>query len=114
MRLPRLAGKGVAKLVVFTGRRFSAAEASQLGFVEVVCADDKLDEQTDSIVKDIVASSPLGIRAAKQLINECTEMHIKAAMALSTALRNPLDHTTDYKEGISAWLEKRPAHFASE
>jgi enoyl-CoA hydratase/carnithine racemase len=114
LRLQRLIGKGRAKLVVFTGRRFSAREAFELGFVEVVCADDKLDEETDALVKQILKSSPVGLRAVKQLINEGAEMHIRAATALSTALRNPLDYSADYSEGIAAWREKRPARFGSE
>lgn len=114
VRLPRLAGKGIAKLVVFTGRRFSAIEAQKLGFVEVVVPDDRLDAEVDLMIKQIVGNSPLGVRAAKIVINEGAEMHVKAATILSQAFRNPLDYSKDYREGLTAWIQKREAHFTGE
>jgi enoyl-CoA hydratase len=114
VRLPRLVGKGNAKLICFTGRRFTANEGLRMGFVQVVCADDQLDQEAASIVQQIAGNSPLGIRAMKKVLNEGAEMHVSAAIVLSQALRNPLDHTKDYREGLTAWLEKRRPEFIGE
>lgn len=114
LRLPRLVGKGKAKYIVFTGRRFSAREAQELGFVEVVVPKDRLEKETYAIADEIAANSPLGIRAVKQVLNQSTEVHIQAATLFSQALRNPLDATQDYREGLNAWLEKRVPHFTGE
>ena len=111
LRLARLVGKGKAKLITLTGRRFSAKEALDLGFVELVVPAARLHEEVYALARELTANSPLGVRAAKLLINEGTEIHSSGGATLSQALRAPLDRTRDHDEALAAWHEKRQPQF---
>lgn len=114
VRLPKLIGRGRASYIVFTGRRFSASEAFELGFIEVVVPRDRLGEETYGLARQIAGNSPLGVRAAKQLIRQSNDLDVHSATDLSRALRDPLDKTRDYREGVTAWLERRKPDFTAE
>ena len=111
VRLPKLIGRGRANLVVLTGRRFSAQQAFELGFIEMVVPHDELAAETLAIAGEIAAGSPLGVRAAKRLIRQSADIDVTSATTLSRALRDPLDGTHDSAEGYAAWVEKRPPKF---
>lgn len=111
VRLPRLIGRGRAKEMVFTGRRISGSEAARIGLAEGAFPLADLLPETLQVAQTIAANGPLGLRAAKQLINQGTEMHISGALALSDALRFPLDATEDYNEGLAAFRERRKPIF---
>ncbi len=114
VRLPKLVGRGRASYIVFTGRRFSAREAFELGFIEVVVPRHRLHEETYGLARQIAGNSPLGVRAAKQLIRQSNDLDVHSATDLSRALRDPLDKTRDYREGVTAWLERRKPDFTAE
>ena len=90
VRLPKLVGRGRANLVVLTGRKFSAAEAFALGFVEVVVPHARLLDETLALAREIAANSPEGVNAAKQLILKSCDLDLQSAMELSQALRDPM------------------------
>jgi len=110
-RLTRLIGKGRAKLVLYTGRRFPAAEALALGMVERVVPHDRLMEEARALAMEIAANGPLAVRAIKRLVNTCYEADLASAQELARALRQPLDHTADMLEGVRAFEEKRPPRY---
>jgi enoyl-CoA hydratase len=114
VRLAKLVGRGRANLVVLSGRTFSAREGFELGFVEQVVPDARLHDEVRALAQRIAGSSPLGVRAAKQLIRRSLDMDVQAAMDLSRALRDPLEATHDAQEGIRAWVEKREPVFRGE
>ena len=111
VRLPRLIGRGRANLVVLTGRLFNAEEAFRLGFVELVVPHAELHDQTTKIAREIAGNSPLGVSAAKTLMRQSNDLDVHSSTELSRALRDPLDKTEDYAEGLKAWLEKRTPDF---
>jgi enoyl-CoA hydratase len=111
VRLTRLVGKGIAKLVLFSGRRFRAPEAIALGLVDVVVPHDRLMDEARSLADQIAANGPLGVQALKRLVNACYEADIASALELARALRQPLDHTQDMLEGVRAFEEKRAPRF---
>jgi enoyl-CoA hydratase/carnithine racemase len=111
VRLAKMVGRGRASLVVLTGRRFSAAEAFTLGFADVVVPHERLLEEALSLAQQIAANSPEGVGAAKQLILNSIDLDLKAAMLLSSALRDPMDGTAAATEGIQAWADKREPDF---
>lgn len=110
-RLTRLVGKGRAKLVLYTGRRFPAAEALATGLVERVVPRDRLMAEARALAAEIAANGPLAVRALKRLVDTCYEADLAASQELARALRRPLDHTADMLEGVRAFEEKRPPRF---
>jgi enoyl-CoA hydratase len=111
VRLPKLIGKGRASYVVLTARLFPADEAFRLGFVELVVPHAELRDQTLTIAREIAGNSPMGVSAAKKLIRQSNDLDVYSATELSRALRDPLDKSGDYAEGLKAWLESRTPEF---
>ncbi len=110
-RLTRLVGKGMAKLVLMTGRRFAAAEALRIGMVEQVVPHERLLDEARALAGEIAANGPLAVRAIKRLVNMCYDADLTSAQELARALRRPLDHTADMVEGVRAFEEKRPPRY---
>ena len=111
VRLAKSIGRGRASLVVLTGRNFDAREAFALGIVELLAPDTELEACTQQVVNEIVHASPLGVRAAKQLMRRAADLDLDAGLALSRTMRDPLDETADAAEAVAAWREKRPPQF---
>ncbi len=110
-RLPRLIGIGRAKEMVFTGRIVDAAEAERIGLVDRVVAPEKLESEVDQIAKAIVSKSPLLINMAKKSINHGVYTDLAAGLEYERANFDMVFTTEDRVEGITAFLEKRPAKF---
>jgi enoyl-CoA hydratase len=114
VRLPKLVGRGRASYIVLTGRRISAQEAYDFGAVDLLVPHEKLEQETMAIARDIASNSPAGVAAAKKLIRQSNDLDVYAATELSRALRDPLDKTKDYAEGLKAWLDKRAPSFTNQ
>ncbi len=110
--LPRLIGSSVAAELILTGRFLGAARAEQLGLVSAVVPDDELDAEVQRLVDDLLATTPLGLRLSKECLNASLDMNSMDAV-VSMEDRNQIlcTQTKDFREGISAFLEKRPAHY---
>jgi len=111
VRLTRLVGKGIAKLALFSGRRFPARDAGALGLVDVVVPHDRLMAEARGLAGEIAANGPLAVQALKRLVNACYEADLASSLELARALRRPLDHTQDMLEGVRAFEEKRAPRF---
>ena len=111
VRLTRLVGKGIAKLVLFSGRRFPASEAAALGLVDIVVPHAELPAAARALAEEIAANGPLAIQAVKRLVNACYEADLASCLELARALRRPLDHTEDMLEGVRAFEERRAPRF---
>jgi len=111
VRLTRLVGKGIAKLVLLTGRRFPAREAATLGLVDLVVPHAELLAAARRLAEEIAANGPLAVQAIKRLVNACYEADLTSSLELARALRQPLDHTEDMREGVRAFEERRPPRF---
>lgn len=107
VRLPRLIGRGKAKELIFTGQPIDGREAERIGLAQKAFPLAELLPETLKIAHLIAGNGPLGLRGAKQVINQGMEMPIAGALVLSDALRFPLDATEDYNEGLAAFREKR-------
>jgi len=111
-RLPRLVGKGRALELILTGDPVPADEAWRIGLVNRVVEPAELIPTCRSLAKKILARAPLAIRRALEAVNEGLELPFDAAEKHEAALFGLCASTEDWKEGVSAFLEKRPAAFS--
>jgi enoyl-CoA hydratase len=110
--LPRLLGPQRALELIYTGRFVSAEEALALGYVLEVVAPDELHERARSLALAIAAgSSPLSTRLTKHLVYEGFAGDIGAHMERHTAAMSTCFRSNDHREGVAAFLERRPAAF---
>jgi enoyl-CoA hydratase/carnithine racemase len=108
-KLTHIVGPAFAKEIFFTGRRFSAAEACAMGLVNRVVAADALEAEVIRMASGIAANAPLTIRASKHIIAESLKGQPDEARC--DRLYQDCFNSDDYREGRSAFLEKRPPAF---
>ncbi len=102
---------GKIKEMVYTGKMIKAPEAESLGIVDKVVAADQIMEEAGKLAKKIASKGPLGIAAAKKVINRVRDMTLTQGLELETDYWSGLASTEDMKEGAKAFLEKRkPAY----
>ena len=98
-----------AKSAFLRGNRFSAAEAAQMGLINEVAASDDIDDELRNIVNDLLAGAPSALAAAKQLTQRVPSMGADEAFDWTQSLSGALFATDQAREGMAAFLEKRPA-----
>ena len=111
IRLPRVVGHGVARELLYTGRRIDAAEAHRIGLVDRVVPPGTELATAWNVARQIAANAPLAIRAMKRALAAADGRPPEEAAPLVMAERLPLDRTADYAEGIAAFAAKRPPRF---
>lgn len=110
-RLARLVGKGKALEMILTGDRILASEAERIGLVNRVVPAEQLREAAETMAKTIASRGPLAIRAAIEAVNRGLDMAFEDGQFLEATLFGLLCSSSDTKEGLKAFLEKRPAKF---
>jgi enoyl-CoA hydratase len=113
-RLSRLLGTAKAKELIFTGGTINADEAHHLGLVNQVIAHEELMQQTMLLAQNIASKAQYAVRYAKTAINRGFESDIETAMMLEKDLFGLCFATADQKEGMAAFIEKRPAEFLNK
>jgi enoyl-CoA hydratase len=107
-RLARAVGRARAMELVLTGRRIGADEADRLGLLtDVVPADEVLDRALDLGAK-IAAQPRLAVEAAKAAVNAAQERPLADGLRYERDRFEALFDTEDQREGMLAFLEKRP------
>jgi methylglutaconyl-CoA hydratase len=91
------------------GNRFPAAEAARMGLINRAVPADQLDAEIEAIVEDLLAGAPHAIAAAKQLTARVPAMSEADAFAWTAELSARLFASDEAREGMLAYLEKRPA-----
>lgn len=110
-RLARIAGPGVAREWVLTGDMFGADEAHRVGVVNRLFAPEELREGTMKMVNTILKRGPVAVRLAIETIRRGMSMTQSEGELIETDMFALAATTQDMKEGMSAFLEKRPANF---
>ncbi len=110
--LPRLIGPSRALDLLWSGRRFDAAEAADLGVVNRVIAPDDLLAETEAYIKDLATrSAPTSLMIMKQQVYKHLMVSLGDAMEESNSLMEESLGRQDFKEGVDSYLEKRPPKF---
>ena len=109
-RLARLVGKGRAKELIFTCATIDAQEAYRIGLVNHVVPADELMATCRKMAETIRSKSGYAVSLAKDLIDRGMEMDLEGALAMEAISLGLSFASHDKAEGMSAFLEKRPAH----
>jgi methylglutaconyl-CoA hydratase len=109
--LPKMR-RGDALEAFLRGRRFLAPEAAQMGLISASASADELDARIAEVVADLLAGQPDALAAAKRLVYEVPAMPRDDAFAFTGDLTARLFASDAAREGMSAFLEKRPPAWA--
>ena len=110
-RLPRSVGKSKAMDLVLTGRMMNADEAERAGLVSRIVPLDKLMEETLAAALMICSYSQIAVMAAKESVNRSFESGLSDGVMFERRIFHALFATQDQKEGMDAFVNKRPADF---
>jgi len=110
-RLPRLVGLGHALRLILSGDMIGAAEAKEIGLVEMVFAAEELRTKTLELAERIAAMSPLTLKVAKEAVRMSQRLPIEEGILYERDLFCLCFSTEDKAEGVQAFLEKRPAEW---
>jgi 2-(1,2-epoxy-1,2-dihydrophenyl)acetyl-CoA isomerase len=109
--LPRRLGLQKVKELAYLGDRLPAAEAQALGMVNRVCPADRLGEVTDELVGRLCNSATTAIGLSKRLLNASLDTDRNGAFLAEAMAQEIVSRTEDIKEGVQAFVEKRPVKF---
>ena len=110
-RLTRLVGKAKAMDLILTGRLMDAAEAERSGLVARVVPAARLADEAATTAAAIASHGKPAAMAAREAVDRALEMGLREGVLFERRLFHALFATEDQKEGMRAFLEKRPAHF---
>ncbi|MCL6728626.1 2-(1,2-epoxy-1,2-dihydrophenyl)acetyl-CoA isomerase PaaG [Sphingomonas hankyongi] len=109
--LPRLVGQARALGLALTGEPITGEQAAEWGLIWKAVDGEWLDQEVDSIANKLAALPPLGLAAIKSIIRTSGSRTLDEELDLQRDEMRRLGFTEDYREGVAAFLEKRPAKF---
>jgi enoyl-CoA hydratase/3-hydroxyacyl-CoA dehydrogenase len=113
-RLLRLLGETRAKELVFRGNRIDAERAEDWGLINRAVPDDEFEDVVSEFVDDLLEGPPLGLKVAKNVMNEGDDASLDAALAMESQGFGLLMGTDDVREGTAAFREDRDPEFTGE
>lgn len=109
--LPRLIGPSRALRLLYSGAFLEAEEAKAIGYANEVVAPEALPGAANNEAKRYLASSPFSIRRMKELVWHGLERSVDEHMEAHVQALTECFRSADHKEGVAAFLERRPAKF---
>ncbi len=113
-RLPRRVGAAKAKELIFSGKHIKADEAKAIGLVNEVYPPEELLNGAIEMAKSFTKNAPIAVKYSKACIDRGLQMDIDDGIAVENELFAMCCATQDQKEGMAAFLEKRPAVFQNK
>lgn len=111
--LVRQVGEKHARDLLLTGRIFAADEALRLGLVSEIVDPDRLLPRSYELARTLMENSPASLRATKELLSQTINEELDRRLETSIEENARIRQTHDFREGISAFLEKRKPHWSS-
>jgi 2-(1,2-epoxy-1,2-dihydrophenyl)acetyl-CoA isomerase len=109
--LPRLVGDARGRALAMLGEKLSAEQAAAWGLIWKVVDDDKLMTEAGALAKHLASQPTKALAAIKRAFNESQTNTLDRQLDLERDLQRDLGRSGDYREGVNAFLEKRPAKF---
>jgi 2-(1,2-epoxy-1,2-dihydrophenyl)acetyl-CoA isomerase len=109
--LPRLIGFQKASALMMLGDKVSAVEAEKLGMVYKVIAPESFTEEVTKLAETLAEMPTKAIGLTKRLLNQSMTNNLEQQLALESDLQIEASSSNDYKEGVSAFVEKRKPQF---
>ena len=113
-RLPRIVGKGNALYMLLTAEHVNAADALRMGLVSKVVPQDQLMAEAEKTMKAIVAKGPVALALTMDAVDRGLETTLEEGMRIEADAFGLVASSQDMKEGLTAFLEKRPAKFTGK
>lgn len=110
-RLPRLVGRGAALDLLLTGRSAGGEEAARLGLVDQLAADGKAPAAATELARRLARGPALALAATVRCVDAARDLPLAEGLAVERDEIIGLFATADAREGIRAFVEKRPAEF---
>lgn len=108
--LPRIVGLTHANDILLSSRVFTAEEAERMGFLNRIVPAERLMDEVMAYARTLAASvAPASARETKRQIYRDLHRDAASAVRAAEALLEQMAREPDYKEGVKAWMEKRPA-----
>jgi len=112
--LPRRVGLARAKELVFTADVIGAAEAERLGLVNRIVPAVELEGRTRALARQLADGPPRAHAMAKSLLNRALDIDLDTALAWEALVQGMMITSTDHREGLAAFFEKRAPRFTGE
>ncbi|HET9355698.1 MAG TPA: 2-(1,2-epoxy-1,2-dihydrophenyl)acetyl-CoA isomerase PaaG [Sphingomicrobium sp.] len=109
--LTRHLGQARAMGLTLTGEPLGASQAAEWGLIWKCVDDDALDSEVEALASKLAALPPLGLAAIKRIVRTSWDRTLDEELDLQRDEMRRLGFTADYREGVAAFLEKRPAVF---
>jgi 2-(1,2-epoxy-1,2-dihydrophenyl)acetyl-CoA isomerase len=109
--LTRHLGQARAMALALTGEPLAAETAADWGLIWKCVPDEALDSEVDALAGRLAALPPLGLAAIKRIVRTSWDRSLDEELDLQRDEMRRLGFTQDYREGVAAFLEKRPAVF---
>ncbi len=109
--LPRVIGNQATQEVLFTGRRYSGAEALEIGLIDRLVDADSIRAEAHDFAAEIAGSAPLAVRSIRETLRAGLADAAVSAMDRELAEQSRLQNTEDWIEGVNAMTERRPPDF---
>lgn len=109
--LPRIVGTARAKELLLTGRRFDAAEAAAMGLISEIVPADQLIERATALARELAGGATVALGLAKTLVGQSWDNDFDQFAELEGYSQAVTRTSSDHREGVEAFLAKRPPHF---
>ncbi len=110
-RLARLIGRGKAMEMILGGGQIDAAEALRIGLVNSLVGRDELMKVAEEMARRIASNGQLAVRLALRAVNATQQTTLPEGQTTEAELFGECCSTADFREGVSAFLEKRKPNF---
>lgn len=109
--LPAVVGQQAAVDLLYTGKRIGGEEGFRIGLCDRLVARDEVRDEAHRLAREIAAAGPLAVRAIRQTMRQQLVDQVAEVMAHERAEQERLMRTEDWREGVAAVTERRPARF---